>query len=142
MKIRFVILKSFIYILSTVLLLSLVGCPESAGEDTGEDSGSGIVSEFVDSAWGEALGSIAGTVYIDGNPQAYGTVQALDEEGKLIAQERCNQTGSFRIRGLRQGIYRLVYLNARGSPFGEATVVRVRPGRFERVDLELTMVQN
>jgi hypothetical protein len=142
MKIRFIVLRYFIYIFSAILLLSLVGCPESAGEDNGEDSDSGIVSEFVDSAWGEALGSIAGTVYVDGNPQAYGTVQALDEEGKLIAQERCNQTGHFRIMGLKQGIYRLIYLNARGSPFGGETVVRVRPGRFERVDLELSLVQN
>ncbi len=142
MKIRFIVLKYFIYIFSAILLLSLVGCPESAGEDNGDDSGSGIVSEFVDSAWGEALGSISGTVYIDGNPQAFGTVQALDEEGIMIAQERCNQTGHFTIRGLRQGTYRLVYLNARGAPFGEETVVRVRPGRFERVDLELSLVQN
>lgn len=142
MKIRFVVLRSFIYIFSAILLLSLVGCPEPKGEDNGDDSGSGLVSDFVDSAWGEALGSIAGTVYINGNPQAFGTVQALDEEGKLVAQERCNQTGHFRILGLRQGTYRLVYLNARGAQFGEETVVRVRPGRFERVDLELSTVQN
>lgn len=142
MKIRLIVLKSFIYIFSAILLLSLVGCPQPEGEDNGDDSDSGFVSDFVDSAWGEALGSIAGTVYIDGNPQAYGTVQALNEEGKLVAQERCNQTGHFRIMGLRHGTYRLVYLNARGAPFGEETIVRVRPGRFESVDLELSMVQN
>lgn len=84
-------------------------------------------------------GSISGTVFVDGRPQAFGTVQVL-MDGQLIAQERCTQTGHYIIKGLSAGTYEVVYLNARGNPIGEATVVQVRMGRFEQVDLQLTFL--
>jgi hypothetical protein len=81
--------------------------------------------------------SIAGTVYIDGRPQAFGTVQAW-KDGALIAQERATQSGHYQIKDLDPGTYSIVYLNARGNPFGGETIVEVRRGRFEQVDLQLT----
>jgi len=81
---------------------------------------------------------IAGTVYVDGRPQAYGTVQAY-KDGTLVAQERCGDSGHYTLPDLDPGTYTLVYLNARGAPIGGDTVVEVRMGRFETVDLELTV---
>lgn len=81
-------------------------------------------------------GSISGTVFVDGRPQAFGTVQVL-RDGIMVAQERCTQTGHFIIKGLDAGTYDVVYLNARGNPVGDVTVVQVRMGRFETVDLQL-----
>lgn len=81
---------------------------------------------------------IAGTVYVDGRPQAYGTVQAW-KDGQMVAQERCTQSGHYNIANLDPGTYTLVYLNARGAPIGGDTIVEVRIGRFETVDLELTV---
>ena len=86
----------------------------------------------------EAKSKIAGTVYIDGRPQAYGTVQAwLD--GAMVAQERCTQSGHYVLANLEAGTYTLVYLNARGAPIGGETIVEARVGRFEQVDIELTV---
>ena len=81
---------------------------------------------------------IAGTVYIDGRPQAYGTVQAWKDD-TMVIQERCSQSGHFNLAALDPGTYTLVYLNARGAPIGGDTIVHVRIGRFETVDLELTV---
>ena len=128
-KLRNFILLSF----SLLLCLIVAGCPNP---ENGESEGN-VWEQFVDSAMGDALGSISGTVYINGRPQAFGTVQAFNEDGQMVKQERCTQYGHFTISELEQGTYHLVYLNARGAPLGEETVVRVRPGRFERVDLRL-----
>jgi len=81
---------------------------------------------------------IAGTVFIDGRPQAYGTVQAW-KDGALVGQIRATQSGHYNLANLDPGTYTLVYLNARGAPIGGETVVQVRMGRFETVDLELTV---
>ncbi len=82
--------------------------------------------------------SIAGTVYIDGRPQAFGTVQAW-RDGAMVQQQRCGQSGHFHLKDLNAGKYTVVYLNARGAPIGGETVVQVRLGRFETVDLYLTV---
>lgn len=118
-----------------IFSFTLTGCPE-AENSNGESEGT-VWNQFVDSAMGDALGSIAGTVYINGRPEAFGTVQVLNEDGKQVASDRATQFGHYTIRGINQGTYRLVYLNARGAPVGEETVVRVRPGRLEQVDLLL-----
>lgn len=88
---------------------------------------------------GSIKGSISGTVFVDGRPQAFGTVQ-VHKDGHMIAQERCTQTGHYIIKGLDAGTYEVLYLNARGNPIGEVTIVQVRMGRFEQVDLELTFM--
>ena len=84
-------------------------------------------------------GSISGTVYVDGRPQAFGTVTVSTEEGQFVAQERCTETGHYMLRGLDAGTYLVTYLNARGNPLGEPTKVEVRIGRFEQVDLNLVV---
>jgi hypothetical protein len=88
-------------------------------------------------------GSISGTVYIDGRPQAFGTVQVykLDDAGNgtYISQDRCTETGHYIIQGLDAGKYEITYLNARGAPVGGVTTVEVRLGRFEPLDLNLTV---
>jgi len=86
----------------------------------------------------EAKSKIGGTVFIDGRPQAYGTVQAW-QDGELVAQTRCNQTGHYTLPNLDAGTYTLVYLNARGAPIGGETIVEARMGRFEPVDIELNV---
>jgi len=79
---------------------------------------------------------IAGTVYVDGRPSPYGTVQAwLD--GKLVAEERCTLYGHYNLPNLDPGTYKLIYLNAMALQIGRETVVEVRKGRFEQVDIEL-----
>ena len=88
---------------------------------------------------GKVKGSISGTVYVDGRPQAFGTVQVFKADGQFIASERCTQTGHYIIQGLDAGTYEVTYLNARGAPLGESTMVEVRIGRFEQVDLNLTV---
>jgi hypothetical protein len=80
---------------------------------------------------------IAGTVYVDGRPQAFGTVQAY-KDGALISQERCTQSGHYQLKDLDPGEYTIVFLNARGAPIGGETIVDVRLGRFEQVDLQLS----
>jgi len=89
------------------------------------------------SAFRNIKASIAGTVYVDGRPQAFGTVQAYLGTA-LISQERCTQSGHYQIRDLDPGDYTIVYLNARGAPLGGETYVTVRLGRFETVDLQLS----
>jgi hypothetical protein len=84
-------------------------------------------------------GSISGTVYVDGRPQAFGTVQVYNELGTLVSSDRCTETGHYIIRGLDAGRYEVTYLNARGSPIGQPTIVEVRLGRFEQVDLNITV---
>ncbi|MCX6645979.1 MAG: hypothetical protein NTY09_06445 [bacterium] len=88
-------------------------------------------------------GSISGTVYIDGRPQAFGTIQVfkLDDAGNstYVAQDRCTETGHYIIQGLDAGTYSVTYLNARGNPIGGNTTVEVRLGRFEPLDLNLTV---
>jgi hypothetical protein len=83
-------------------------------------------------------GSIGGTVYVDGRPQAFGTVQAYLGD-QLVGQERCSQSGHFTIRDLSPGTYTVIYLNASGGPIGGETIVELRLGRFEQVDLELSV---
>ncbi len=83
-------------------------------------------------------GSIGGTVYVDGRPQAFGTVQAYLGD-QLVGQERCSQSGHFTIRNLDPGTYTVIYLNAQGGPIGGETIVELRLGRFEQVDLELSV---
>ncbi len=80
--------------------------------------------------------SIAGTVFVDGRPQAFGTVQAF-LGNTLVQQERCTQSGHYQLKDLQPGTYTLLYLNARGAPIGGETIVEVRRGRFEQVDLQL-----
>jgi len=82
--------------------------------------------------------SIAGTVYMDGRPAGWGTVQLLNEAGQVVAQERCTDSGHYNIRNLDPGRYTMVWLNNQGVPYGGETVVEVRRGRFEQVDLYLT----
>ncbi len=82
--------------------------------------------------------SIAGTVYIDGRPVAFGTVQVVNEAGVVVAQERTTSSGHYQIKDLDPGTYKVVYLNARGVRFGRETMIEVRRGRFEQVDLELS----
>jgi len=82
--------------------------------------------------------SIAGTVYIDGRPMPHGTVQAINEAGHVVGQERTSASGHYIIKDLDPGTYKLVFLNANGMQFGKETTVEVRRGRFEQVDLELS----
>jgi hypothetical protein len=82
--------------------------------------------------------SIAGTVYMDGRQQAWGTVQAMNEAGQVVAQERCTDSGHYQLKNLDPGRYTLVYVNNMGVPYGGETVVEVRRGRFEQVDLYLS----
>jgi hypothetical protein len=88
-------------------------------------------------------GSISGTVYIDGRPQAFGTIQVYKMDGTpngtYVAQDRCTETGHYIIQGLDAGTYQVTYLNARGNPVGGVTTVEVRLGRFEPLDLNLTV---
>jgi len=91
---------------------------------------------------GNIKGSISGTVYVDGRPQAFGTVQVFTADGQYIASERCTQTGHYIIQGLDAGTYEITYLNARGAPLGQVTTVEVRLGRFEPVDLQLVVQGN
>jgi len=116
----------------------LVGClPEdNAKRDDKKDTTDSAFFSAADPA--NFVGSIGGTVYINGHPQAFGTVQVFDTEGNLVSQERCSQTGHYTIKDLKPGTYKLVYLNARAAPLGEETIVQVRPGRFEQVDLQLS----
>ncbi len=116
----------------------LVGCPpeDNARRDDKKDTTDPAFFSAADPA--NFVGSIGGTVYVDGNPQAYLTVQVFDSEGNLASQERCNQTGHFTIKDLKPGTYKLIVLNARAAPIGEETIVQVRPGRFEQVDLQIS----
>lgn len=81
--------------------------------------------------------SISGTVYMDGRPVA-GSVQLIDESGSIVATERTNMHGHFTIKNLNPGKYTLQYLNYSGVPYGGETVVEVRIGRFEAVDVHLS----
>jgi len=83
-------------------------------------------------------GSIGGTVFVDGRPQAFGTVQAYLGD-TVVGQERCSQSGHYTIRDLEAGTYTLIYLNAMGAPIGGETIVELRLGRFEQVDLQLSV---
>jgi len=83
--------------------------------------------------------SIAGTVYMDGRPVAFGTVQAYNEAGHVVGSERTTDSGHYIIKNLDPGTVTLVYLNSNGVQFGRETVVEVRRGRFETVNLELSM---
>ncbi len=133
-------LKS-IYIIIIFLLpvFTMCGCPEpSPGSNpgNGDQSDSSGEHSFINP---EGFpGSIAGTVYLDGRPLPYGTVQAFDSESKLAAQERCTLAGHYTLKDLLPGRYSLICLGASGAPIGKETIVQVRPGRFEQVDLELS----
>jgi hypothetical protein len=83
--------------------------------------------------------SIAGTVYMDGRPVAFGTVQAINEGGTVVGSERTTDSGHYIIKNLDPGTYTLVYLNSNGVQFGRETTVQVRRGRFETVNLEISM---
>src|SRR3990172_7586655 len=68
---------------------------------------------------------IAGTVYVDGRPSAYSTIQAwLDDT--LVAQVRCTHYGHYDFPNLDPGTYKLICLNAQGMQIGRETVVEVR----------------
>ena len=81
--------------------------------------------------------SISGTVYLDGRP-SFGTVVLLDMNGKQVAQQQTNMNGHFRITDIPAGRYQIQYLNNHGIPFGEPSIVEVRLGRPETVDLKLS----
>ncbi len=86
-------------------------------------------------------GNIAGTVFMDGKPFAFCTVQAFmvtGAEETLVAQERVTTAGHYQLKNLEPGMYKLVCLNPQGNPVGEPTTVEVRAGRFEQVDLVLS----
>ena len=83
--------------------------------------------------------SISGTVYMDGRPVAFGTVQAINDAGQVVASERTGSSGHYLLKDLDPGRYKLVYVNANGALFGKETIVEVRRGRFETVDLELSI---
>jgi len=120
-----------------IISLLLTGCPtpEADAESEGEETG---FLEMINSGLEEMTSSLAGTVYIDGRPQAYGTIQVWDEEENLVAQERANGSGHFRITDLKAQRYYIRYLNASGAYFGEPIMVQLRPGRPEVLDLELS----
>ena len=79
---------------------------------------------------------VTGTVYMDGRP-ASGTVAIKDEGGTVIAQERTNINGHFRITDLNPGTYKIVYFNYQGVPWKTEQVIQIRLGRPEVVELQL-----
>jgi hypothetical protein len=119
--------------------LSTLGCPKPESDDT-EGDGPNVLGA-IQNELNNTPGQLSGTVFLDGRPQAYGTVQVLDLEGKLVGQERAGQTGHYRILDLLPGDYDVVYLSASGNPIGQKIRVRIRPGRFEQLDLEFTTQQ-
>jgi hypothetical protein len=81
--------------------------------------------------------SVSGTVYMDGRPVS-GTVILTDQNEQVIAQERTNTNGHFRITDLQPGTYYIQYLNYQGVPWSTRQLVEVRLGRPEVVDLQLS----
>jgi hypothetical protein len=120
-----------------ILALLLFGCPNPEGEENGEGEGTSFL-EMINEGLEDMPSSLTGTVYVNGRVQAFGTIQVYDEEDHLVAQERANLYGHFRIVDLRAQTYYLVYLNASGSALGEPVMVQLRPGRPEVFDLEIT----
>ncbi len=120
--------------LMIILSLFLFGCPNPDGEENGEGTS---FLEMINEGIEDMPSSLTGTVYVNGRVQAFGTIQVYDEEDNLVAQERANLNGHYRITDLRARTYYIVYLNASGSPLGEPIMVQLRPGRPEVVDLEI-----
>jgi len=124
-----------LFFVSIACLALLTGCPPQNGDSEGENTN---VFEALQHEVNQVPSQMVGTVLLDGHPQAYGTVQVLDLEGSLVAQERATQAGHYRILDLLAGDYNVVYINAGGAPIGQPIRVRIRPGRFEQLDLEFT----
>jgi len=86
-------------------------------------------------------GNIAGTVFMDGRPFAFCTVQAFRISGveeTLVVQERVTTAGHYQLKNLEPGTYKLVCISPQGNPVGNPMTVEVRAGRFEQVDLVLS----
>jgi len=125
-------------ILLLILFPVLCGCPPDSERYNSQDSDEETERTFLDIANpSQHPGQISGTVYVDGNPQAYGTVQVFDMDGNQAGQERCTQYGHYTVKDLLPGRYNVVYLSSSGRQLGEPTMVEVRSGRMEQVDLEI-----
>jgi hypothetical protein len=126
-----------ISILLLIMVPALSGCPDNGqryNSTEDEESGHGFLETANPS---QHPGQISGTVYVNGNPQAFGTVQVFDMDGNQAGQERCTEYGHYTIKDLLPGRYNVVYLSASGRQLGEPTMVQVRPGRMEQVDLHI-----
>jgi len=83
----------------------------------------------------ERTGNIRGTVYYDDRPLAFGTVQLVSCNHKVLDDVQCGVSGDFAFGGVEPGRYMLRYINSRGVLFGDTFSVDVRPGRTEVVEL-------
>lgn len=83
-------------------------------------------------------GSISGTVYMEGRPTS-GHILVKDANGAVVKMSDTNMNGHYYVKDLSPGDYQLQFLNMQAVPFGRLFPVKVRIGRPEVVDLQLTM---
>jgi hypothetical protein len=83
-------------------------------------------------------GSISGTVYMEGRPTS-GHILVKDANGAVVKMADTNLNGHYYVKDLSPGDYQLQFLNMQAVPFGRLFSVKVRIGRPEVVDLQLTM---
>jgi hypothetical protein len=100
------------------------------------ENGPGL--NFSDNKYDDTQGSIYGTTYMDGRPVA-GHILVIDSKTNIVvAQVDTNINGHFYIKNLAEGDYLLKFLNMQGVPFGKDTIVEVRSGRHESIDIKLS----
>lgn len=82
--------------------------------------------------------SVAGTVYQFNRPMPNWKVQLVDESGRVVATEPTNSQGHYIISNIPAGEYKVHVLTFAGTPFaGFECNIRVRPGRMEKLDIDL-----
>ena len=82
--------------------------------------------------------SVAGTVYQFNRPMPNWKVQLVDESGHVIATEPTNSQGHYIISNIPAGEYKVYILTFAGTPFpGYEGYIKVRPGRMEKLDIDL-----
>lgn len=86
----------------------------------------------------KAKATVAGYVYQYNRPMANWQVQLMDESGRVVATEPTNAQGHFIITDVPPGDYTVYILTFSGTPHpGYEGHITVRPGRTEKIDIEL-----
>jgi len=87
------------------------------------------------------LGAIAGTVTVDGRPEAFGAVQVLVNRHTVVKDTPCDVLGRFRVAQLRPGRYYLRYIDSRGVIMGDTVSCYVKAGETVQIDIKLPVAE-